>query len=89
MNRIDAAWVIAAMLMTVSCGSGDGATDPTTGSLEVSVSTSGVDIPDSYTVSLDSTLTRTISANGDVTFQEVSAGNHVVQLELVPSNCPG
>jgi hypothetical protein len=64
---------------TVSC-----ITPP--GDLAVSTSSSGADIPSSYTVTVDGTQSKTIASTGNVTFTNLSAASHTVVL-AVPSNC--
>jgi len=62
---------------------------PTTGDLTVTTSTTGTDLdPDGYTVSLDGTTSQPIPNSSDgVTFNNLSAGNHPVELSGVASNC--
>jgi hypothetical protein len=57
------------------------------GNLAVSTSSSGANIPTSYTVTVDGTQSRSIASNaGNVTFTSLSAGNHTAVL-AVPANC--
>src|SRR5205823_3971217 len=69
---------------TASCA----APAPQTGNLTVSTSTSGSNADaDGYTVTVDGNTSRSIGANGSVTFSGLSAGSHSVQLSGVASNC--
>jgi PKD repeat protein len=58
-----------------------------TGSLTVSTSTSGPNAPSGYTFSIDGGASQNIGANASVTVSGLTAGNHTVQLNGVPSNC--
>jgi len=58
------------------------------GNLTVSSSTSGSSLdPDGYTVTVDGSASQAIAINGSVTFTNLSAGNHSVQLTGVATNC--
>src|ERR1041385_8041152 len=59
----------------------------TTGNLTVTTSTSGSSVPSGYTVRVDGSQSQGISANGSVTFSNLSAGSHTVDLTNVASNC--
>src|SRR6184192_1846505 len=64
------------------------AAPPTTGDLTVSATTTGDNQPGSYTVKVDGGLSRTIAANGaGTTYSGLPAGDHVVALTDVPTNC--
>src|SRR5205823_7835852 len=84
--------------LTASAGQLGGATSdssfditaapPTTGDLTVNATTTGDNQPGSYTVKVDGGLSRTIAANGaGTTYSGLSAGDHVVALTDVPTNC--
>jgi len=62
---------------------------PTTGPLTVTTSTTGADLdPDGYTVTVDGTNTKPIGTNSNgVTFPDLSATSHSVELTGVASNC--
>ncbi|MFC1575533.1 hypothetical protein ACFL5A_02660 [Gemmatimonadota bacterium] len=61
---------------------------PTTGDLQVDVSTSGQDLdPDGYTVVVDGVSTKPVATNGSTTFDDLSIGSHTVQLTGAASNC--
>lgn len=60
----------------------------TTGSIEVTVSTSGpFPDPDGYTVDLDGVETRDVDRDDTVTFTGVAEGVHTVTLSGIASNC--
>src|SRR5437763_6705815 len=84
--------------LTASAGQLTGATSdssfditaapPTTGDLTVNATTTGDNQPGSYTVKVDGGLSRTIAANGaGTTYSGLPAGDHVVALTDVPTNC--
>src|SRR5437868_3253210 len=80
------AGVVAATSFSVSCTAPP--PPPTTGNLTVSTSTSGSNVDaDGYSVTIDGNTSRSIGANGSVTFSGLSAGNHSVALSGVASNC--
>jgi PKD domain-containing protein len=56
------------------------------GNLAVSTSSSGANIPNSYTVTVDGSQSQTVASTGSVTFTNLSAASHTVVL-AVPSNC--
>ncbi len=59
-----------------------------TGSLTVNTSTTGLSLDlDGYTVTVDGTTSQTVSNNGSVTFNGLSAGGHTVVLSGVAANC--
>src|SRR2546430_2744300 len=59
----------------------------TTGSITVTTNTSGSTTPSGYTVTVDGGTTQSVGANGPVTFNGLSVGNHSVGLSPIPSNC--
>lgn len=80
----------SAALATLSCSSSDdGLTglSRTSGVVNVSVGTTGSDIPAGYVVLLDDDAPRSIDANGSVSFSSVTTGDHSVALDDVPSSC--
>ena len=59
-----------------------------TGNLTVSASTSGSSLdPDGYSVAVDGGTGQALAINGSVTFSNLSAGGHSVQLSGVAANC--
>ncbi|MGD8427501.1 MAG: IPT/TIG domain-containing protein [Balneolaceae bacterium] len=60
----------------------------TSGTLEVSVSTSGSDLdPDGYTLKLDTGELRALSKNDTVTFKGLEAGEYEMELKDIADNC--
>jgi hypothetical protein len=65
---------------------------PPAGALVVDVTTTGTDVDDGYVVSVIQTLTgqavtKALTTNGSVTFEGQAAGEYLVQLSGVASNC--
>ena len=60
---------------------------PVTGSLTTGVSTSGVDMPDSVSVSLDAGAAERLPSSGSVTWSDLAPGDHLVELSGLPGNC--
>jgi hypothetical protein len=59
-----------------------------TGAVEVMASTTGVDIdPDGYLVTVDGSQSQSIGVDGSVTFSDVTAGEHLVELTGLAPNC--
>src|SRR5437773_6011953 len=84
--------VIACGLVLTAAGCGDstpvGIAGPTTGVLQVTVSTSGADIPaNGYTVSVDSGAGQAVTVNGALTISGLKAGTHSVTLYGIAANC--
>ena len=80
------AGLVAATTFSVSCTAPP--PPPTTGDLTVTTSTGGSNIdPDGYTVTVDGNASKSIGANGSVTFSGLSGGNHSVALSGVAANC--
>ena len=71
----------ASVSFTIAC-------DPNVGSIKATTSSSGVNIPGTYTVDWDGTNTTSIDSTSTtgVTFSNVPAGGHTVNL-TVPANC--
>src|SRR5213078_4654695 len=84
--------VIASGLLLAAAGCGDsipvGVAGRATGVLQVTVSTSGADLPaNGYTVSVDSGAGQPVSVNGKVSLAGLTAGSHSVSLYDAPPNC--
>ncbi len=61
---------------------------PVAGALVVDVSTFGIDPePDAYSISVDGSRTKTVSANGAALFEEILAGEHAVRIGDMPEGC--
>src|SRR5256886_7706589 len=58
------------------------------GNLTVTTTTAGLSLDlDGYTATVDGTTSQTVSNNGSVTFNGLSAGSHTVVLSGVAANC--
>lgn len=78
----------ASVLGGLGCGGGDVQGPPTTGSLEITASTSGAKPdPDGYAVSVDQGNPLTIGAGATVTVSALMPGSHTVELAGVAANC--
>lgn len=58
-----------------------------TGSLDVTTSTTGSNVPSGYTVTVDGNTSQPSGINATVTFAGLAAGSHTVVLSGVPANC--
>jgi Tol biopolymer transport system component len=88
MMRVSSFGLFAIAFLLIACSDdNDPPTDPTMGSITVTLTTTGENAPTGYTVVLDETNSRSIDANGTMTFGSVSAGSHSVELTDVPANC--
>ena len=84
--------IIACGLVLAAAGCGDsipvGLAGRATGVLQVTVSTSGADLPaNGYTVSVDSGAGQAVTVNGALTIFGLKAGTHSVTLYGVAANC--
>ncbi len=85
--------LITTIALTLALGCGDdssnvGPTGPTTGTIQVNVTTTGTQAdPSGYTVSLDGGPGQAIAANGSMTITDVSAGEHAVTLGDLTEHC--
>ena len=84
--------IIACGFVLAAAGCGDsipvGVAGRATGVLQVTVSTSGADLPaNGYTVSVDSGAGQPVSVNGKVSLAGLTAGSHSVSLYGAPPNC--
>ncbi len=82
------ALLLSAVLVVTSCGS-DTPSEPeaTTGSITVTVATSGVTLDsDGYVVRIGA-VEQTIGVDGSVTFSGITTGSQSVTLEGIASNC--
>jgi WD40 repeat protein len=64
----------------VTCGA-------TSGAVEVTSVTSGIDLDSNYTVRLDNGTPITLAPNGKIAFSGVNAGSHTVLLDGIAGNC--
>src|SRR5207237_8430995 len=60
---------------------------PPTGSLTVTTATSGPNPPSGYTVTVDGGQSRSLGLNASTTYTGLTATNHTVQLNGIPTNC--
>lgn len=83
--------LIASVGLWVACGESPTVPvepGPTTGTIVVSVSTSGVDVdPDGYFLTVDGRFNRDISVDDQQTLTNLTAGPHSVGLRDVEVNC--
>ena len=84
--------VIACGLLLAAAGCSDstpvGLAGRATGALEVTITTTGVDLPtNGYTVSVDSGAGQAVTVNGAVTISGLKIGTHSVTLYDVAANC--
>ena len=71
-----------------ACGGDEPANVPTTGTLEVTTATTGVETDaNGYTVQVDAQPVQAIEPGGTVQHPEVPPGSHTVQLGEVAANC--
>jgi hypothetical protein len=83
---------LAGMLLDTGCGSDptedSGPPEPTTGALELTVSTTGHDLdPNGYTLSIDEGTPTAVPANGTVTHDDLLPGAHALSLADLDENC--
>jgi tricorn protease-like protein len=85
------AGLLAFALAVGACGDDEepnGPIEPTTGSVEVSVTTGGDGIdPDGYLATLDGAQDQALSLEDTVTFVDVDAGDHEVELTGLAAHC--
>ena len=76
-----------AVLTALSCGGGD-VTAPTTGSLEITTTTSGPEPDaDGYAVTIDDGAESPLGANATLQRDNLEPGNHSVRLTGMAANC--
>lgn len=81
------------LLLASACGDDNGPSKPTTGSIQVTVSTMGAPPdPDGFNAVLDpeadSAVANSVPAGGgSTTFSDVATGDHTVELQGVALNC--
>jgi len=94
--RLAALWLN--LLGMAACGGDDGGAstgpddpdrpDRSTGRIRVATTTTGAGAHvDGYRVMLDGAQVRVIQSSGTVTFEEVRAGEHTVELHDIPAGC--
>lgn len=82
-------FICVVVFWLIGCGDNNGPTGATTGSIRVTVTTTGTPAdPNGYTVSVDGGTGQAIEASGStVTIPDVSAGQHTVALGDLADNC--
>jgi probable HAF family extracellular repeat protein len=79
--------LLAIAIAAIACG-GDSLSPPTTGTLEVTTSTAGVEPDqDGYSVHLDAEPAQPIGPAATVQTADITPGNHTVQLAGIAGNC--
>ena len=78
--------------LTSACGSdgsdGSGPSEPVTGALELTVSTTGGDLdPDGYTLTIDTGTPVAAPTNGTITIPDLRVGQHRLALAGLAGNC--
>jgi Tol biopolymer transport system component len=81
--------IACALLALSACGDGeDGITNPTTGSAQVTIATTGRVLDrDGYTVSVDGHADAAVPANHTLTLSGLAPGPHTVRFGGVAENC--
>jgi hypothetical protein len=86
--RVHLHWFVAFFLTAFGCGGGETLDVPTTGTLQLTTSTTGIEPdPDGYTVQIDGQPAEPIGPSGSLQKSGVEAGEHTVLLEGVAANC--
>jgi hypothetical protein len=89
MHRVRLIPAAATVMLLAACGDDDGGlTAPTTGSIRVSVTTTGAPTdPNGYTVSVDGGAGQSLAEGSTVTVADVDGGQHTVTLGDLADNC--
>ncbi|HEX2249822.1 MAG TPA: Ig-like domain-containing protein, partial [Gemmatimonadales bacterium] len=75
-------------VVAVYCGGGDNIGPPAAGTLEITTSTSGVELDaDGYTVQIDGGSVQTVGVEATITTRQVTPGAHTVLLGGLAANC--
>jgi hypothetical protein len=89
-DRYAAAFLGLGAILILGCGDSIGPGVPTTGSIEITVSTASAptDIdPDGYALRIDDELRQAIDVNGAVTIGALPRGRYLVRLDGLATNC--
>lgn len=86
-RTVAAALCILAALGACSDGGDPPTTSPTTGSLEIVVSTTGSDLDERFTIQVNDEQPQPYTAGLPIVRQEVSPGTYTVRISGVSSNC--
>jgi hypothetical protein len=78
-----------AVIVTVGCDDSTGPALPTTGAIEITVSTSAnIDIdPDGYALSIDGGPGQAVGVNATVMISALPSGKHLIRLDGLAPNC--
>jgi WD40 repeat protein len=76
----------AVLVLVASCG-GDDVTAPTTGSITVHASSGASGPASDYTLTIDGNAGPALPVNGSVTINDLSPGDHTVELHGLPGVC--
>ena len=91
MTRLSPLWMTLFFLCggLFACGGGgDSTAPPTTGTLEINVSTTGVDFDaDGFLLTMDGGAPQVIPANGILTLSSLPPGNHTLAVSGLAFNC--
>ena len=82
-NVTVAAGKTASVAFKVTCS----APTPGAGSIEVTTATTGSDLDDGYTVTVDGGTAQSIGANATISLANVAAAEHQVRLQGIADNC--
>lgn len=74
------------VLLTFGC-SEESPTAPATGSVVVSATTTGEDVPNAYTLIVGEDWTQSIESGGTATVSDLAPGDYSVELSDIPTNC--
>jgi hypothetical protein len=81
-------WLVASVAAALSCGGGETLDVPTTGTLEITTSTTGVETDaDGYAVQVDAQAVEPIGATGSLRKTDIAPGDHTIQLAGIAANC--
>jgi hypothetical protein len=86
--QLSGSFLLAAVLGAAACGGDEMTPSATTGALEVTASTTGVE-PDSdgFTVQMDAEPPQALSPGGSVQRGALAPGSHTIQLAGIAANC--
>lgn len=95
LRRAPAYTVALLTLLGLGCGDGtdtvtgaNGTTDPTTGSIHVSLAMSGAEVDaDGCTVTVDGGSAQRLNPGASVAFSHLPAGTHEIAIEDFSTNC--
>jgi hypothetical protein len=73
---------------TINCGGDEPANVPTTGTLQVTIATTGAETdPDGYTLQVDEGPAQAIATSGSLQTPDIPPGSHTLKLNGVAANC--